>query len=276
MLLWKLEEGGYQNMALFNIKFLATSIMMQMHFLVFLPESIVQTSAQTNRKLRVLWLLPPEGGDCSDWIRLSLVEEYAQKNDLALVMPNMDNSMYMDMIHGGYPYFTYLTKDLPNHVRNLFSVLSIEQKDNFVAGVLMGGYGAVKWMLREPNMFGGSACLSGDIDIVGALREQGDALTRDWEVAFGGTSFLENTLDDTFTLCKESAEEKKKLSPIFVACSREEKAFERRKRTVQSLQGLGVDISFYEGGGSEWPFWNTQIEQYIRNIAKEEQRHVQG
>ena len=60
--------------ATLKIKFLATSIQMQMHLLVFLPESIAGLGAAECARLKVLWLLHGEGGDCSDWTRLSMVE----------------------------------------------------------------------------------------------------------------------------------------------------------------------------------------------------------
>lgn len=142
-------------MAVLKIKYLATTTKMQMHFSVFLPDAAVcDLGRGTDSKLKVLWLLHGEGGDCSDWLRLSMIEHHADKAGVALVMPNMDNSMYMDMAHGGYPYFTYLAEDLPAHVRDLISLLSDRREDNVVAGVGAGGYGALVGAARATHVLG--------------------------------------------------------------------------------------------------------------------------
>lgn len=255
-------------MALFNVKFLASSVMMQMHLLVFLPESIAETREE-NVAYRTLWLLHPERGDCSDWIRLAGTEKYAERANIALVMPNMDNSMYMDMAHGAYPYFSYLTGELPEYIRNLFSPLSRKREDNFVAGVSAGGYGAVKWALRTPGMFASCACLSGDIDIVGTLEEmeKEGGLDRDWEVAFGGANRVRGTVDDTLDLCEKLIASGADKPAIHTAAAPGEKGFGRRRDTAASLRRSGLNISFAEGAFGGWDFWDGQIEKYIDAIA---------
>lgn len=40
------------------------------------------------------------------------LEEYALERDLAVVMPEVRNSFYCDMVHGK-KYFTYLSEELP-------------------------------------------------------------------------------------------------------------------------------------------------------------------
>lgn len=53
----------------------------------------------------------------------------------------------------GYPYFTYLTKEIPALVEALFPV-NKERGRRFVAGLSMGGYGAWKWAFAAPQFFG--------------------------------------------------------------------------------------------------------------------------
>ena len=51
-----------------------------------------------------------------------------------------------------------------------FFRLSRRREDTFVAGLSMGGYGALKWALRYPERFAAAASLSGAVDI--AARQQ--------------------------------------------------------------------------------------------------------
>jgi S-formylglutathione hydrolase FrmB len=255
-------------MATLRIKFLATSIQMQMHLQVFLPETIARPGPASNERLKVLWLLHGEGGDCSDWTRLSMIEHYAQEANIALVMPDLANSMCMNMVHGGYPYFTYLTQDLPRHIHHLVHVLSDRREDNFVAGVSTGGYGAVKWMLSAPQMFSGCVCLSGDIDMVAALREKkarGD-LTDAWIAAFGDAATIAGTPDDTLHLCEQHAKRSHPISPIHVAFSRQDEGLERKRDASRKLRDLGLPVHVHEeANGQGWPLWDARMREFIRS-----------
>lgn len=261
-------------MATLKIKFLATSIQMQMHLLVFLPESVARPTSDKSTRLKVLWLLHGEGGDCSDWTRLSMVEHYAQEANIALIMPDLANSMCTDMAHGGYPYFRYLAEDLPRHVRHLVQVLSTRKEDNYVAGVCTGGYGAVKWMLRAPQMFASSACLSGDIDMVSALRqrEMDGLLTDNWIAAFGGSACLADSQEDNLYLCKQLRESYEASSPIHVAFSRRDEGLQRNRDAVRYLQHLGIEVQAHEEAKEHgWPFWDARIKHFIETTMKFEQ-----
>ncbi len=255
-------------MASLKVKFLATSIKMQMHLSVFLPEAAMRAPAGADgARLKVLWLLHGEGGDCSDWLRLSMVEHSAEAAGIALVMPNLDNAMYMDMAHGGYPYFTYLTQDLPLHIRYLVRVLSDRPEDNFVAGAGVGGYGAVKWMLRAPQAFGGCACFSGDVDIVAALRarEAEGGLGDDWAAAFGDADRIAGTDDDPMALARQLAAARTPVAPIRISCGEGEPGVARRRDAAAALRSLGLDVRFHEDREAQgWPLWDARVREFIR------------
>ena len=258
-------------MATLKIKFLATTIQMQMHLAVFLPEAAGRGGPPlAPGPLKVLWLLHGEGGDCSDWLRLSMVEHHAQEAGIALVMPSLDNSMAMDMAHGGYPYFGYLANDLPRHVRHLVGSLSPAREDNFVAGVGAGGHGAIKWMLRAPRMFAGGACLSGDIDMAAALRarEAEGPLADDWSAAFGGSARLAGSTDDVMHLCRERASAGAAVPPIVIATNERDDSFQRNRQAAGELAALGLDVRIGETPGSTgWAFWDAQLREFIRAVV---------
>ncbi|GMA60977.1 hypothetical protein GCM10025859_14170 [Alicyclobacillus fastidiosus] len=74
-------------------------------------------------------------------------------------MPQVHRSAYTDMAYGNR-YWTFLSEELPEVARSFFH-LSDAREDNFVAGLSMGGYGALKWALRKPEQFVAAASLSG-------------------------------------------------------------------------------------------------------------------
>ncbi len=259
-------------MATLRIKYLATSIKMQMHLQVFLPDSIASGSGA---RLRVLWLLHGEGGDCSDWSRLSMVEHHAEAANIALVLPDLGNSMAMDMAHGGYPYFTYLTEDLPVHLRNLVRVLSDRREDNFVAGVGTGGYGAAKWLLRAPEAFAAAACLSGDVDMVSALRERAAAgtLGDDLRAAFGDADRLAGSRDDPMRLVTEPGAFAHGAPRLVLVGGAADEGAGRRRAAADRLRAAGAEVDFDEVPGiAGWRTWDAAIADFIATVVTADQR----
>lgn len=257
-------------MANMRIKFLATSVQMQMHLSVFLPDAAIADPASIpDSGLKTLWLLHGEGGSYSDWQRLSMVEHHAQAAGIALVMPNMDNSMYMDMAHGGYPYFRYLMEDLPVHVRDVVRVLSRRQQDNYAAGVGVGGYGALKWALRLPGTFEAAAAFSAPVDIVAALRakERAKMLTYDWVAAFGEAARIEGTQDDLFLLARQVARTSKKRTRLYLSASQGEDSFAESVASAQGLSDLGLPVELRETVAGGWPVWSDCVGAFIDTIT---------
>ena len=106
----------------------------------------------------VLWLLHGAGDDGSGWLRHTAIERQATRRDLALVAPTAGMSMYEDMAHG-QRYFTHIVDELPKMLRRLLP-LSDRREDNFIAGLSMGGMGALKIAMRLPERYSAVCCPS--------------------------------------------------------------------------------------------------------------------
>ena len=119
----------------------------------------------------VLYLLHGLSDDDTIWLRRTSIERYVAPLGLAVVMPQVHRSYYTDEAYGGR-YWTFLSEELPQLVDTFFR-LSTDRRDTFVAGLSMGGYGAIKWALRQPHRFAAAASLSGVLDV--AAGEQGTA-----------------------------------------------------------------------------------------------------
>jgi len=257
-------------MALLKINYLCRSLNMQMDVDVILPESPKNSLAKgiCDYKYPVLWLLHGGGGDHTEWQRMSGIERYACKAGLAVVMPGVDNSGYMNMKKGGYRYFDYMTEDLPSFLRSILP-LSDKKEDNFVAGLSMGGYGSFKWMLHHPDMFAAAASLSGAIDMVSLLRHGEEHATPGsrgsfFTPAFGSSSEIEGTEDDNIYMFRKRLEEGVKLPKLYVACGVEDIAHPQVAHSVEQMRELGVEFDYIEDHGEHnWDYWDHHIEKVI-------------
>src|SRR5512147_42451 len=105
-------------------------------------------SAQAGRH-PTLYLLHGMSDDHTIWQRRTSIERYVDPLGLAVVMPAVARSFYTDM-YAGPKYWTFISEELPEIARAFFP-LSAAREDNYVAGLSMGGYGAFKLGLRQPE-----------------------------------------------------------------------------------------------------------------------------
>ena len=155
-------------MALNHITFYSKLMEMEMGIDVIIPENkwgYSLAERPKDYKYPVLWLLCGGGFDYTDWQRYTAIELYAAQAGIAVVMPSAYYSGYMDTIHGDYKYFSVITDEISKLAVKLFP-LSEKREDNFVAGFSMGGYGAFKWAMHNPEKFRCCGVFSGPIGIV--------------------------------------------------------------------------------------------------------------
>lgn len=125
---------------------------------VVLPNQI-----DPKNKLQVLWLLHGLGDNGSGWIRKTNLEVLTKYTNLAVITPEMNRSFYMNMANG-LPYWDYLTKEVIPEMRKLLP-LSTKSSDNFVGGVSMGGFGALKLAFTHPDWFSAVIPMSPVVDL---------------------------------------------------------------------------------------------------------------
>ena len=116
---------------------------------------------RSGKKYKVLWLLHGTFGDQTDWVRKSSIELYAEEKNLAVVMPPALNSNYSNWNDTmlGFRMYDYLTEELMPLIYGWFPV-SDRREDNFIAGLSMGGRGAIKYAVNHPELFAAAAVLS--------------------------------------------------------------------------------------------------------------------
>nr|WP_162261105.1 alpha/beta fold hydrolase [Lacticaseibacillus camelliae] len=129
----------------------------QMRTTVVLPDQL------PSQPLRTLWLFHGLGDDGSGWQRKTAIEPLAVRDNVAVIMPEMDRSFYQNEAAGA-PYFDYLTKELIPTMRQLLP-LDATAANNYVAGNSMGGFGAMMLAAAHPDWFSAVAAISPVVDL---------------------------------------------------------------------------------------------------------------
>ena len=238
-------------MALFRCAFKSKVLGASAAFNVVLPDDCCED-------IPVVLLLHGLSGDQDEWLRYSSVERYARSRGMALVMPAAGKSWYCDMKYGDRVY-TYIAHELMEYVRRVFPV-SQKREKTFVAGLSMGGYGALKIALRESDRFAACGAFSGATDIL-ARFALGDRHAQG--VAIWGEQYLEaipGSVDDTYELARQLEAAGKPKPWIYQSCGTEDKRLRENHLFRDFIRDRGYRYEYYEGPGAHnWDFWDVEI-----------------
>jgi putative tributyrin esterase len=208
----------------------------------------------------VLYLLHGLSDDDTIWLRRTSIERYAAPLGLAVVMPQVHRSFYTDQAYGGR-YWTFLTEELPELVGSLFRV-SDRREDTFVAGLSMGGYGALKWALRHPERFAAAASLSGALDIAGIRTgrtrpEDPKLVERIW-----GNQTVAGGPDDLLARLRQA--DAASLPALGVWCGTEDVVFEDNVVFRDAAAAARVPLTVGFGPGAhDWAYWDAKIQDVL-------------
>lgn len=125
----------------------------------------------------------------------------------------------------------------------------------------MGGYGAVRAALMEPETFGKAISLSGAIDIIalaGALGQ--DSRPFNVEDIFGDLSGVPGSDADLFALARKRRDEGRELPKIFHTIGTEDHMYGLLSGIPQHARDAGLDLTYTEHPGiHDWWFWDSAL-----------------
>ena len=206
-------------------------------------------------KYKCLYLLHGLSDDQSIWMRRTSIERYAQAKGICVVMPFGEKSFYTDMKYGS-KYYTYISEELPAIMREFFNISEM-RSDNYIAGLSMGGYGALKIGLRNPDKFCCAAGLSSVADIKGCR----ELFKNNFINIFGEDDDIPPE-EDLFELAK-SVSTHKNRPRIYMGVGTEDFLYDGNVRLKGVFESLNYDITYRESKGNHsWEFWDEYI-QYV-------------
>ncbi len=251
-------------MALMHCQFFSNVLGMAVSMDVILPQPAnlpnEKKSAALRKKWPVLYLLHGRSDDHTIWQRRTSIERYVADKELAVIMPNAERSWYTDTA-SGQRYWTFVSEELPVIARSFFP-LSEARKDNFVAGLSMGGYGAFKLALRCPEKFAAAASLSGALDVDARILKASKEELREWKSIFGLR--VANTENDLFALARKLAKSSLPKPKMYQWCGTEDFLYQHNIRFRDYARKLALPLTYEEGPGNhEWGSWDRMIQRVL-------------
>ena len=208
---------------------------------------------------RVLYLLHGLSDDATAWCRNTRIESYAEQRGYIVIMPEVQRSFYSDMKHGSQ-YFTYVTEELPEICETLFNFKHKREK-TFVAGLSMGGYGAVKCGLSRPDFYAACAGFSGALDAKGRLAGAAeDGWYKElYAIIDKDEPWPESA--DLFALVDKAAKLPKNKQPrVLVTCGDEDFLIDDNRKFDKHVKALPIEYQYKEWPGvHDWKFWEESL-----------------
>ena len=223
-------------------------------------EVIIPQDPQSEAKPdKILYLLHGLSDDATAWSRHTRIESYAEQRGYIVIMPEVQRSFYSDMKYGSQ-YFTYVTEELPQICEELFNIKHVREK-TFVAGLSMGGYGALKCGLSKPDFYAACAGFSGALDFEATLDriyEEG-RYNEIYAIMDKGEPCPEGA--NLFKLADKAAKLNKKDQPrVLVTCGDGDFLIDYNRKFDKHMKTLPLEYEYKEWKGvHDWKFWEESL-----------------
>lgn len=261
-------------MALFEMNYFSKALKQHVFVTVILPEEKKASPGvgmPEAESYKTLYLFHGRDGNHTEWMRKTSIERYASDYGIAVVMPEVGRSWYTDTCYGA-KYFTFVTEELPSVCRGYFKGMSARREDNFVGGLSMGGYGAVKAALNCPEKYFACISLSGSLDITRKGRELN---LDEWRAFFDFNMKdgleLEGTPHDLYHLARVKKEEGIEFPDFYFWCGTEDVLVRVNREYRDLFTELGVKYLYEESEGNHtWKWWDMHIQDALNYILREQ------
>lgn len=257
-------------MAIIEVNFISKCLMRTVTFNAIIPVDKFGPQAENaeQKSLKTLYLLHGIFGNYTDWVNGTRIQAWAEANDLAVIMPSGENRFYLDDEKSGELYGEFIGKELVEFTRKLFP-LSDKREDTFIAGLSMGGYGAIRNGLKYAENFG---CVIGlSAALVHDTWKDADnsapifTFRRNYyEAIFGEYDKVKGSDKDPKALLLKLKEGGRPVPKMYLCCGTEDDLVTANRDFRDFLNENGVDLTYVEGPGKhDWVFWDTYIKKVL-------------
>ena len=227
----------------------------------------------TTRRYPVLYLLHGFAGHYSDWVTRTNVADYAAQYRIIVVTPEGNNGWYTDSVSVSTDkYESYVLKELIPDVQKRFRAIE-SRYGRGIAGLSMGGYGALKFSLKSPATFAFAASMSGTLAIptwTDADFQNLKSIRDSVFGTFGPVGSETRKANDLFAIVQGLSAAQVSAAPyIYFDCGTEDFLVSENDRFAALLREKKLPHEFRELPGDHgWPYWDQQVREVLKIAAE--------
>jgi putative tributyrin esterase len=257
------------------VRFLSTALGDERALLVILP---LDYDTSTSR-YPTLYLLHGYDADITDWARGTNLTAYAARHHLIIVTPEASTGWYVNSVSDPKAKFDdFVTKDVIGYVDAHFRTIP-EPFARAIAGVSMGGYGAVFLGLKHYDTFAAIGSFSGALGIVHqeppkpSANEPEDMrkFRQEMESRFGTYGSKEQKERDPFELVDKIPLEK--MPMLFIVCGGEDGLADINHQFITLIAQHRIPYEYHERSPREhdWRIWDEEVPIFLDRLD-----HLEG
>ncbi|HKV27130.1 MAG TPA: alpha/beta hydrolase family protein [Candidatus Acidoferrales bacterium] len=239
-------------------------------FNIILPRDYSESA----RRYPVLYLLHGYSGHYSDWCERTHIVDYARPYEEIIVMPEGENGWYVNnYTNSKMQWENYIIEDLIPYVDAHYRTIR-SREGRAIAGLSMGGYGAMFLGLKHHEIFAAVASLSGVVASANPGRWD-KPLTKN-EQTIKQNPGVQRALLDDFGPAKSPAREGedpflliRALTPencpqLYLAIGWGDSLLHQNREFVALLAELKMPYRYSEVPGEhEWRVWDEQVQRVL-------------
>lgn len=256
-----------------SVSFHSTALKRDMAYSIYLPDGY-----ETGIDYPVVYLLHGLGGSEKDWPNAGGAGRTADRlisagiiEPLILVMPDGEDSWYANTGPYGGPgaFENAIADDLPKHIEETYKARR-SAKDRAIAGLSMGGFGALRLAFKYPDRFAADVSFSGAI-VEDDLPEKpvSETQVKLFRGAFG-TPFQRDAFnrENVFALIPGLAAAEYKPDVLLTVGDDDYfKLYEGAFLTFLRLRAEDIPVELrVTDGNHSWALWNRELERGLKFI----------
>jgi len=245
-----------------------------------LPYSVVLPPGYNERRVNepthypVLYLLHGLTGHYSDWLSKTKLTQYATQYRLIIVTPEGNDGWYTD--GAAVPtdkYESYILEELIPDVERRFRAIKARE-GRAIAGLSMGGYGALKFGVKYPERFIFAASMSGALDAatinVDNPRSTWEALRVSVQQTYGSLGSATRAANDLHRLIRDfPAERLASLPFLYLDCGTGDHLIATNRELATILLERKIPHEFRQlPGKHDWVYWDRQVQEVLRMASR--------
>ena len=229
---------------------------------------------KSTRRYAVLYLLHGLGDNHMMWSLRSNVAAYAERGGVIVVMPDASRSFYVNSAADEKARFEdYIAQDLVDYVDAHYRTLPV-RRSRAVAGLSMGGYGAMFLGLKHYRRFAAIGAFSGALgashDWPEPASDAGRGLRRraEIEALFGAPGSATRRERDPFLLVEKVPAGE--MPFLYLACGGQDFLLAENRAFVELLAKKGIAYEYREISPRvhSWDFWDDHLRVFMNLLPR--------
>lgn len=202
----------------------------------------------------VVYLLHGYSGDYSNWIlKVPALKEHASFFNTIIVCPNGENSWYINSpVNAGSNFETFVSNELVKYIDSSYRTIA-DRKHRAIAGLSMGGHGALMLGLRHKDQFGAAGSMSGALDLEPIIAKY------NFKPLIGDTTVTHFNWREHSVMAMADSISAKDIRIIF-DCGNKDIFISENRRLHEKLLSQNVPHDYIERAGAHnWPYWANAV-----------------